>query len=104
MQAETPMNPNAEGTCWSCGRRLVAADYAREGRCLECGKAAHACRNCRFYAPGRANDCLEPIAERVIDKERSNFCDLFEPASRSGGDAKPSVDDLRAAAEALFKQ
>ena len=98
------MNPNAEGTCWSCGRHLVAADYGREGRCPVCGKATHACRNCRFYAPGRANDCLEPIAERVIEKERPNFCDLFEPASRSDGDAKPSVDDLRAAAEALFKR
>ena len=33
------MNPNAEGTCWSCSARLVAADYAREGRCPACGKA-----------------------------------------------------------------
>ena len=97
------MNPNAEGTCWSCGHRLLAADYGREGRCPACGKATHACRNCRFYAPGRANDCLEPIAERVIDKERPNFCDLFEPASNMGATAKPPADDLRAAAEALFK-
>ena len=95
------MNPNAEGTCWSCGERLAAADYAREGRCPACGKATHACRNCRFYAPGRANDCLEPIAERVVDKERPNFCDLFEPVSRAST-AKPSAENLRSAAEALF--
>jgi len=96
------MNPNAEGACWSCGARLVAADYAREGRCPACDKATHACRNCRFYAPGRANDCLEPIAERVVDKERPNFCDLFEPVSKTI-EAKPSAEDLRSAAEALFK-
>ena len=97
------MNPNAEGTCWSCSARLVAADYAREGRCPACSKATHACGNCRFYAPGRANDCLEPIAERVIDKEWPNFCDLFEPGSHTSATAKPPADDLRAAAEALFK-
>lgn len=97
------MNPNAEGTCWSCGQRLLAADYAREERCPACGKATHACRNCRFYAPGRANDCLEPIAERVVDKERPNFCDLFQPASRTSM-AKPSAEDLRSAAEALFEK
>ena len=96
------MNPNAEGTCWSCSQHLAAADYAREGRCPTCGKATHACRNCRFYAPGRANDCVEPIAEHVVDKERPNFCDLFEPVSRTGA-AKPSAGDLRSAAEALFK-
>ena len=98
------MNPNAEGTCWSCGHPLAAADFGREARCPSCGKATHACRNCRFYAPGRANDCLEPIAERVIDKERPNFCDLFEPVRRGGPAAKPSADDLRAAAEALFRR
>jgi predicted RNA-binding Zn-ribbon protein involved in translation (DUF1610 family) len=97
------MNPNAEGTCWSCGHRLLAADYGREGRCPACAKATHACRNCRFYAPGRANDCLEPIAERVIDKERPNFCDLFEPAATAGNTAAPSAEDLRSAAEALFR-
>jgi predicted RNA-binding Zn-ribbon protein involved in translation (DUF1610 family) len=98
------MNPNAEGTCWSCGQRLVASDYGREDRCPACGKATHACRNCRFYAPGRANDCFEPIAERVVDKERPNFCDLFEPSSKAGGAAAQPADDLRAAAEALFKR
>ena len=96
------MNPNAEGTCWSCGHHLLAADYGREGRCPACAKATHACRNCRFYAPGRANDCLEPIAERVIDKERPNFCDLFEPVARTGATTGPSAEDFRAAAEALF--
>lgn len=97
------MNPNAEGTCWSCGHALTAVDFGREARCPSCGKGTHACRNCRFYAPGRANDCLEPIAERVVDKERPNFCDLFEPVQRDGPAAKPSADDLKAAAEALFR-
>ncbi len=96
------MNPNAKGTCWHCSAELTAVDYAREARCPACGRATHACRNCRFFTPGRPNDCQEPVAERVVDKERPNFCDYFEPVSRQAG-AAPSVDAQRAAAEALFK-
>ena len=29
--------------------------------------------------PGVANDCREPAAERVADKEQGNFCDYFRP-------------------------
>lgn len=95
------MSPNAEGACWACGAKLVAADYQREGECPRCRKQTHVCRNCRFYQPGRPNDCQEPIAEAVGDKQRANFCDYFEPtvnAYRPGADA----DQLRAAADKLF--
>lgn len=95
------MSPNAEGLCWSCGARLGAGDYAREGECPQCRKQTHVCRNCRFYQPGRPNDCQEPIAEHVGDKQRANFCDYFEPSSDSH---RPAADPqrLRAAAEDLF--
>jgi predicted RNA-binding Zn-ribbon protein involved in translation (DUF1610 family) len=95
------MTPNAEGVCWSCGGRLEALDYAREATCPHCGKQTHVCRNCRFFAPGRANDCEEPVAEAVSDKQRANFCDYFEPGSDT---FEPAADQdaLRAAAERLF--
>lgn len=95
------MSPDAEGVCWSCGQRLVAAEYTREGECPACRKQTHVCRNCRFHEPGRPNDCQEPIAEFVTDKARANFCDYFDPAAdcyQPG--AEP--DQLKAAAENLF--
>jgi predicted RNA-binding Zn-ribbon protein involved in translation (DUF1610 family) len=95
------MSPNAEGVCWSCGAKLSASDYAREGTCPQCRKQTHVCRNCRFYEPGRPNDCQEPVAEAVTDKQRANFCDYFEPSSESyrpGGDPEA----FRAAADKLF--
>lgn len=95
------MSPNAEGVCWSCGARLVASDYQREGECPQCRKQTHVCRNCRFYQPGRANDCQEPVAEPVGDKQRANFCDYFEPSSNTHQQA-PDADRLRAAADDLF--
>jgi len=96
--------PTAIGRCWICARDLTAADYGREQTCPGCGKPTRVCRNCRHYAPGRPNDCVEPIAERVLDKTRANFCELFEPELTPRRDpARPEDDSLLKAAESLFK-
>ncbi len=92
------------GRCWSCGTGLAVNAYGRETNCLQCGKAARVCRNCRWFAPGRPNDCEEPTAEPVMDKERANFCDFFEPSAEAGTKGESaSQEDLLKAAEDLFK-
>ena len=92
------------GHCWHCGAELTTSDFGRESNCLRCGKPTRSCRNCRFYARGRPNDCSEPVAEPVADKERANFCGWFDPApSPERGDAPAPADALRKAAEDLFK-
>jgi hypothetical protein len=50
------------------------------------------------------NQCRESSADRVVDKERSNFCDWFKPRAGGGGTGAPSRDSMKAAAEALFKK
>ena len=95
------MSPDKQGVCWSCGAELGAADYQREGECSKCRKQTHVCRNCRFYERGRPNDCQEPVAEPVLDKERANFCDYFEPSATAYRPA-PDPAALRAAADSLF--
>jgi predicted RNA-binding Zn-ribbon protein involved in translation (DUF1610 family) len=95
---------NQAGNCWHCGKQLEASDYGREATCPNCGKYTHVCKNCRFFAPGKPNSCLEPIAEPVTDKTRANFCGYFEPTSpKLKATSEPSADDLRKAAEDLFK-
>jgi hypothetical protein len=90
--------------CWHCGAELHAADLGREQTCLACGKPTRCCRNCRFYRPGRPNDCLEPMAEAVHDKQRANFCGWFEPDPERRPDQGPAAPDtLKQAAEDLFK-
>jgi hypothetical protein len=42
------------------------------------------CKNCTFYEVGAHWDCRETIPDPVFDKERSNFCDYFRLADRSG--------------------
>jgi hypothetical protein len=103
-----PSNDEADtiGHCWHCGAALTAADYGRENACLSCGRATRCCRNCRFYERGRPNDCVEPMAEEIVDKVRANFCELFDPAEQPGTGASaaaPASEDLRKAAEDLFK-
>jgi hypothetical protein len=47
---------------------------------------------------------VEPLAERVLNKERANFCELFEPSLRpAAAGAAPEKDDLVKAAQDLFK-
>jgi hypothetical protein len=92
------------GKCWHCGSEMNSADYGRENSCRQCEKPTRVCRNCRWYAPERPNQCEEPMAERVLDKTRANFCGYFEPTAtpRDGGGAT-SQENLRQAAEDLFK-
>ena len=99
------MSKEIQGKCWNCGRELGALDYGREDVCGGCSKPTRVCRNCRWYAPGRANDCEEPVAERVMDKERANYCGYFEPTEKVGdaSGASSSAEELRKAAEDLFK-
>jgi hypothetical protein len=91
------------GKCWQCGSELTAHEYGRETVCLKCGKPTRVCRNCRWYDPACTNQCREPLAEKVQDKTRANYCDYFEPsADLSAGDG-PGDADHRQAAEVLFK-
>jgi hypothetical protein len=46
------------------------------------------------------------VADRVVDKEKFNFCDYFKPSegtSASSGELSPREKALKAA-EALFKK
>lgn len=91
-------------TCAACGAALsLPATIGRKDECPQCGAELRACRQCASYDTTRPNECRDPSAERVRDKERANFCEFFRlrPAQSPGG---PSKADLRAAAEALFKK
>lgn len=71
--------------CWKCGQPLEATKPGFRDLCPACGKDLHACRNCRFYKPGAYRDCAETVPDGVTDKERSNFCEYFQPAAGPWG-------------------
>ena len=92
------------GQCWKCGEKLSHLDYGRGDRCSKCGCDTRVCKGCGFYDVHSNNSCREPQADRVVEKERSNFCDYFKPSSSGGSSSQPSRDTLKAAADALFKK
>lgn len=89
--------------CFSCGKENPFTErIGRRDECFSCHTDLHVCKNCRFYDSSAYNECKEPSADVVREKETSNFCDFFEPGS--GQFAKSKRDDLLAQAEALFKK
>jgi hypothetical protein len=58
---------------------------------------------CRFYDTSVSNSCTEPVAEKVGDKTRKNFCGYFQPnpAAWQPDDQRPA-DDARKHLDALF--
>lgn len=100
---------NSTLACHNCGQVVRLLPRQRIGRqdiCDSCDADLHCCRNCRFLDPGKSNQCSEPQAEWVSDKNRSNFCDYFEPRTsvpstiRPGDQQKGAKDQF----EALFNK
>jgi hypothetical protein len=94
--------------CWKCGNRVETLErIGFRQHCPKCDWPLHVCRNCMHYDPAYNNQCREPMAERVVDKERANFCEYFAPAASVGGavSAKPSPERAaRDRLDALFKK
>ncbi|MES9906052.1 MAG: hypothetical protein ABW168_25670 [Sedimenticola sp.] len=97
------MSKTILGKCWNCGRNLESNDFGRETLCRVCHKPTRVCRNCLWYAPAFANQCKEPVTERVVEKERANFCAFFEATTDAAAAELVVENDLLSAAEDLFK-
>jgi hypothetical protein len=91
--------------CWKCGATLahLSLPFGRIERCRQCGADLHACKLCLEYDPRVADQCREPTAEEVRDKERANFCDHYKPRAGAYQPAATSASDAaRVALEKLF--
>ena len=87
--------------CFSCGNKIdVVERVGIREECDKCSADLHVCKNCRFYDVTAYNECKEPSADVVREKDRANYCDYFEPGG--GSFEKSKRDDLLAQAEALF--
>jgi hypothetical protein len=92
--------------CHRCQKELSIADrVGRAETCPSCGTDLKCCKNCAFYDAGSYNQCREPQAERVLEKERSNFCDyfLFRDSSRNEH-TQDKKSDPKSKLDSLFKK
>jgi hypothetical protein len=89
--------------CWKCGGPLpdLLLPLPRHEECPHCHAQLHVCRMCVFFDTTLAQQCREPVADLVSDKQRANFCGYFQvnphaftPSSDQGADARRQLDAL----------
>jgi hypothetical protein len=88
--------------CFSCNAAIELAAGERVGfrdTCEACDSDLHVCLNCIHYDSNAYNQCREPNAEWVSERERANRCDYFSYGDRlrdtaSAERARTSLDDL----------
>ena len=88
--------------CHKCGEAIEQESTSRRDECAACGSDIRVCLNCAFYDEGRANQCFEPQAEKVKEKDRSNYCDYFR--FKDGGRKDPRRSDAEKLWKDLFKK
>jgi hypothetical protein len=93
--------------CFACNATPDLGPGGRVGfrdTCGTCGADLHTCRNCAHHDPSAHNQCREPQAEWVADRERANRCDWFAPGdAQAGGALAAAQNKARSALDALFK-
>jgi hypothetical protein len=96
-------------SCWKCGERIEYPTGSRVGRrdaCPKCDADLHSCRNCQFYDRTKNNQCSEPQAEWVRNKESANLCDYYSPNPvllASGERPASQAHDAKIRFDSLFK-
>lgn len=92
-------------TCYHCNKSipiLGAFKIHRTEECPYCMTSLHCCRMCEFFDPKVYNECKETNADRIVDKEKANFCDYFTLSDRLN--QASSKEELLDLASSLFKK
>ena len=91
--------------CHQCRKEVVVQKViGRKDTCPFCGAELRCCVNCRFYDAQVYNQCRESQAERVLEKDRSNFCDYFSFREAETEPEPAAKQSARDKLESLFKK
>jgi hypothetical protein len=88
--------------CHKCGAVIDVDKASRRDECEVCHSDLHVCLNCTFYDASRANQCFEPQAEKVKEKDGSNYCDFFR--FKEHNQTKSGKEDAQKLWRELFKK
>ena len=92
--------------CYKCKQKLDLIDsqkVLRHEECPGCGAQIRSCKMCQFYDIQSYNECKEPSAERILEKDKANFCGYYKIKGGKKNN-ETSKEDLLSAADALFKK
>ncbi len=90
--------------CWKCGapQQDLLLPLARLAECPQCRAQLHVCRMCEFFDPAAPQQCREPVADLVADKQRANFCGYLRINPRAYAPPDAKTEASRQALDALF--
>jgi hypothetical protein len=91
--------------CYKCQtdtKLELNQSISRNEECPQCAADLRCCKMCNFYDPKAYNECKEPTADRILEKEKANFCDFFKLGSPGSNNNMKA--DIMAQADALFKK
>lgn len=94
-----------KSACYKCNTELEFSDaetISRNEECPKCYASLRSCNMCQFYDQNSYNECREPTADRIVDKEKANFCDHYK--IHTGQKYEDTKSNALSAAEALFKK
>jgi len=90
--------------CVFCKKKISLSNRVeRNDTCPHCGNDLRSCKQCNFYDPHAYNECKEVQAERIVDKERANFCEYFVVGNTPQNKINRG-QNAKDALEALFKK
>lgn len=89
-------------SCHACGKEVAPPDpVGRKAECPHCRTELRCCLNCVHHAAAAYNQCRESQADRVLEKDRANFCEYFrfrdggaQTASKPAPPARDRLDSL----------
>jgi len=93
--------------CWRCGADLksVPRPFSRFAECPSCKCELHVCRMCRHYDLRYVGECNHDFADKVLEKEKSNFCAHFKPDPGAyTGERNPEKTQAQQELESLFRE
>lgn len=91
--------------CWKCGADLksVPRPFSRFAECPGCKTELHVCRMCRHYDLRYVGQCNHDFADKVLVKDKANFCSHFKPSPHAfEGAGDPEKEKAGQALQTLF--
>ncbi len=91
--------------CHNCGAEIAVTDrITRSDTCPRCAAFLRCCLNCEFFDETAYNQCHEPQAERVTEKDKATFCSYFAPGSKLANRPDTRKAEARKKLDDLFKK